>query len=187
MVNHGRKGTRKDRHQSSQCKSRCQSRLIFTEEQCLSCRGKCSIECIKQLGCGLGCKPWAVPAHTLHLFLWDSIQMSYFIFPIHIFLLSFRLSFPPRCLLSHLSCFTGFGEMSYKEGVWEQSTVACFTAICVCGPRGRASWPSPWGCAYIDKHAPTDTETCTRDLEDKCSINILYETFTEKHRCCFYN
>ena len=48
-----------------------------------------------------------------------------------------------RCL----SCFTGFGEMRYREREREEDKVVCllcrFTASV--GPCGRARWPSPWG------------------------------------------
>lgn len=107
---------------------------------------------------GPDCKPWAVAAHTLCLFLGDSIQTKELFYLPHPYLspvLSF-IFLTVLCFITIQRVLQGLGKWDTECEGERKKTKMCvhrgasqrYAPVCPCG---RGWWPSPWGvCMQTD-------------------------------------
>lgn len=65
-----------------------------------------------------------------------------------------------------LSCFTGFGEMRYRERVGNKDVCLLwsFTAICVCWSLWESLLAFTLRCVHTDKHAPAHAQKHAQEI-----------------------
>lgn len=120
-----------------------------------------------------------LPTHCIYSSETRSKWRSYFIFPIHIFHLSYRLSFSLCCILSPSILFYRVwgneiqGESGKQRCVF---TVELHSNMRLLVPVGESVGLHLEMCAYRQTCSCSRTETCTRDLSG-CRRQMRAYTF----------